>query len=571
MAISRDTPISGLPETTDPLKLSDLLISSIAKDDDKYRTVKITVKQLRDFLAGQFSIDDVAGLADQLDSFTNDISSLAPKSHTHVISDIVSLADELASRSLIGHGHAMSQVSGLIAALNTKTNIGHEHEVADVRGLTEQLAIRIKEERIGTPLGLAQLDGSCKLLVENLPAFAIRFFDNNVLPAVGVANIIYISNADGKMYTYDSVKREFTTFGSIANSGGALTLGETELTAFRGDYGLIAFNHAGSKHAPVDAEKNVQTDWNASAGISAIANKPSVFPPELHMHSFAELIGDKPKIYSGDDLLRGLSTLNTSPESIIDGDNFLEAISKLQKQINITSALSIVGNDNYFKRTLGPDDSFHDESKVITLEPGHYRFTIHSPPSAVSNVFEEEEGQYKPHTTIKLNGFEILTTLDVVWRTLWWGSITKTRYGGNTDMYAVDYLYDSEGVESIESQTGLITDAIIPSDRPLAYMLENSKDITLPPKTIRDGYDGFIDPGIAVISQIYNFVEEVELELVISESLFDVNYHEEKWDINTPAGKGYVIIEKINPADLVDDGLRNIVNDFDKNGLHVEP
>jgi hypothetical protein len=52
-------------------------------------------------------------------------------------------------------------------------------------------------------------------------------------------------------------------------------LGETETTAYRGDKGKVAYDHSQADHAPSDAEKNVQSDWDATEGAALILNKPT--------------------------------------------------------------------------------------------------------------------------------------------------------------------------------------------------------------------------------------------------------------------------------------------------------
>ena len=56
------------------------------------------------------------------------------------------------------------------------------------------------------------------------------------------------------------------------------TLGITSSTAFRGDQGLIAYNHSQVAHAPANAEQNVQADWNESntSSDAYIKNKPTI-------------------------------------------------------------------------------------------------------------------------------------------------------------------------------------------------------------------------------------------------------------------------------------------------------
>ena len=62
------------------------------------------------------------------------------------------------------------------------------------------------------------------------------------------------------------------------NAKSNLTLGNTSSTAFRGDQGLIAYDHSQVAHAPANAEQNVQADWNeANTGSDAyIKNKPTI-------------------------------------------------------------------------------------------------------------------------------------------------------------------------------------------------------------------------------------------------------------------------------------------------------
>ena len=62
------------------------------------------------------------------------------------------------------------------------------------------------------------------------------------------------------------------------NAKSNLALGTTSSTAFRGDQGLIAYNHSQVAHAPANAEQNVQADWNEiNTGSDAyIKNKPVI-------------------------------------------------------------------------------------------------------------------------------------------------------------------------------------------------------------------------------------------------------------------------------------------------------
>lgn len=62
------------------------------------------------------------------------------------------------------------------------------------------------------------------------------------------------------------------------NAKSDLALGTTSSTAFRGDQGLVAYNHSQEEHAPANAEQNVQADWNENntSSDAYIKNKPTI-------------------------------------------------------------------------------------------------------------------------------------------------------------------------------------------------------------------------------------------------------------------------------------------------------
>jgi hypothetical protein len=55
-----------------------------------------------------------------------------------------------------------------------------------------------------------------------------------------------------------------------------LVLGETSGAAYRGDRGKVAYDHSQSSHAPSNAERNVNPDWDANSGDAEILNKPNL-------------------------------------------------------------------------------------------------------------------------------------------------------------------------------------------------------------------------------------------------------------------------------------------------------
>lgn len=81
---------------------------------------------------------------------------------------------------------------------------------------------------------------------------------------------IYIILSEGE-YQNKTYRWSGTTYAVIGND---LAIGETASTAYRGDRGKTAYDHSQSPHAPADAEKNVQSDWNETDGKSVPADLP---------------------------------------------------------------------------------------------------------------------------------------------------------------------------------------------------------------------------------------------------------------------------------------------------------
>lgn len=101
------------------------------------------------------------------------------------------------------------------------------------------------------------------------------------LPATGVAGKIYVTLDTNLTYRWGG-----SDYVEISQS---LALGETSATAYRGDRGKTAYDHSQSAHAPADAEKNVQSNWNVSDNTSDayIVNKPTSMTPTAHKASHA--------------------------------------------------------------------------------------------------------------------------------------------------------------------------------------------------------------------------------------------------------------------------------------------
>lgn len=135
----------------------------------------------------------------------------------------------------------------------------------------------------GTNNGLAELDENGKVPSSQLPSYVddIVEYDNlESFPSEGESGKIYIATDTNKTYRWSG-----TQYVVISET---LSLGETSSTAYAGNKGkanadaISALQNVvsalPSSYAPVDAQKNVQSDWNVSDTNSDafIKNKPSI-------------------------------------------------------------------------------------------------------------------------------------------------------------------------------------------------------------------------------------------------------------------------------------------------------
>lgn len=91
----------------------------------------------------------------------------------------------------------------------------------------------------GMALGVATLDGSGKIPSSQLPSYVddvLEFDTLSSFPPTGESAIIYIAKDTNMTYRWGG-----SSYVSISSS---ITLGETSSTAYRGDYGQIAYVHS---------------------------------------------------------------------------------------------------------------------------------------------------------------------------------------------------------------------------------------------------------------------------------------------------------------------------------------
>ena len=149
----------------------------------------------------------------------------------------------------------------------------------------------------GAAGGVAELDSGGKVPANQLPSYVDDVVDTYIrtgATALGAdwlsktsggaaltpeSDKIYVILSEGE-YQNKTYRWSGTTYAVIGND---LAIGETASTAYRGDRGKTAYDHSQSAHAPADAEKNVQSDWNETDGNSDafIKNKPAI-PKAVH-------------------------------------------------------------------------------------------------------------------------------------------------------------------------------------------------------------------------------------------------------------------------------------------------
>lgn len=104
------------------------------------------------------------------------------------------------------------------------------------------LDLKLDNSLKGHASGLAELDGTGKVPSSQLPSYVddvLEFLTRDNFPLTGESGKIYINLADNTTYRWGG--------SSYVPIGSSLTLGETSSTAYRGDHGKAAYDHAYAK------------------------------------------------------------------------------------------------------------------------------------------------------------------------------------------------------------------------------------------------------------------------------------------------------------------------------------
>lgn len=111
-----------------------------------------------------------------------------------------------------------------------------DNEIENVRA---EIALKLDASLKGTANGVAELDANGKVLTSQLPSFVddvIEAENFAVLPTEGETGKIYVTLDNNKTYRWSG--------SAYVEISASLALGETDSTAYRGDRGKVAYDHA---------------------------------------------------------------------------------------------------------------------------------------------------------------------------------------------------------------------------------------------------------------------------------------------------------------------------------------
>lgn len=182
-------------------------------------------------------------------------SKLADKAnttHTHTIGDVSNLQEtiegleeDIAGKANVSHTHddryfTESEVTDKLA---TKADTGHKHAASDITSGTFALdrIPTITDAKI-SGMSASKLTGT--IPTANLPSYVddvVEGATTEDFPETGEAGKIYVATSTNKTYRWGG--------SSYVEISASLALGTTSSTAFRGDYGNVAYTHATAKGA----------------------------------------------------------------------------------------------------------------------------------------------------------------------------------------------------------------------------------------------------------------------------------------------------------------------------------
>ena len=193
-------------------------------------------------------MDDVTGLNDKISEIETSVSGKANATHTHTTSQVDGLDtklsgidDDIAAKADKVHKHAIADVTDLQTTLDGKAAKSHEHSADNITSGTLSI------DRIPN-IPDAKIDGmSATKLTGTVPQANLPSYVDDVIEAENYAALPPTGEA-GKIYVDKETNKTYRWGGSAyVEISASLALGETSSTAFRGDYGKVAYDHAQAK------------------------------------------------------------------------------------------------------------------------------------------------------------------------------------------------------------------------------------------------------------------------------------------------------------------------------------
>lgn len=202
----------------------------------------------------------------------------------------------------------------------------------------------------GVANGYAGLDASGKVVASQLPSFVddvLEYTAKSNFPATGENGKIYVDLATNIIYRWSG-----STYVEISSS---LALGTTSSTAYRGDYGNVAYTHSQALHAPSNAQKNsditkAEIEAKLTGDISTHTHSTYVTQAQLGNAGYGDMIKS---VYDtdGDGKVNSAVTADSIAWSGVTGkpvnvttsvDGFMSATDKVKLDGIATSANNYV-------------------------------------------------------------------------------------------------------------------------------------------------------------------------------------------------------------------------------------
>lgn len=181
------------------------------------------------------------------------LSDKANTGHVHSIDDVTNLQEtldtyinEIAMNNALA-GKALENVASLTKEVQGKADISHNHAASDITSGTFSVdrIPTITDAKISS-ISASKISGI--IPTENLPSYVDDVVEGkgvSTFPETGESGKIYVDTETNKTYRWSG--------SGYVEISASLALGTTSSTAFRGDYGNTAYQHAVAKGVAFDS------------------------------------------------------------------------------------------------------------------------------------------------------------------------------------------------------------------------------------------------------------------------------------------------------------------------------